>query len=85
MYTFADISPQIKETIAGYPVKDLRWNPVDSIYIGLVKCPIWGRLSLHDGYIAVTWRKNGTLTNKYGGSTRKDLYLKLDYEKGNSI
>lgn len=71
----------IKETVAGFPVKGLRWNPVETIFAGLVKCPVWGRPELHDGYIAVTWRKNGSLTNKFGGSSRKDLYLNLEMIK----
>lgn len=67
----------IKETVAGFPVKGLRWNPIENIFAGLVKCPIWGKPELYDGYISCTWRKNGTLTKKFGGNSRKDLYLKL--------
>ena len=48
----------IKETIEGYLVKDLKWNQLDNILVGLVKCPIIGRDNLHDGYVVCQWRKN---------------------------
>lgn len=79
--TMTDQLSKIKETIGGVPVKDLRWNKYDSIYYGLVKCPIWGKPNLHDGYVAVTWRKDGKLSIKYGGGSRKDLYLNLEMIK----
>jgi len=63
----------IKETIEGYPVIDLRWRPLDNIIVGRVYCPIM------DKVIAVTWRRNGSLTEKFGGNTRKDLYLKINH------
>lgn len=47
------------------------------IYIGQVKDPVCGREELFDGYVATCWRANGSPLPKYGGSTRKDLYLKM--------
>lgn len=70
----------IINTIEGYPVKDLRWKPLDNIIVGLVKCPITGRDNLNDGYVSCTWKKNGSVTLKFGGYNRKDLYLKTSYE-----
>jgi hypothetical protein len=67
----------ITETVEGYPVKNLKWNELDNILVGMVKCPLFGRDNLHEGYVVMTWRKNGSLTSKYGGSNRKDLYLKI--------
>ena len=72
-----EIANTITETIGGYPVKNLKWDSVSNIFIGHVKCPIWGVEKLHDGYVTCQWRSNGSVTAKRGGSTRKDLYLKL--------
>jgi hypothetical protein len=68
----------IKETVEGYPVKNLKWNALDNILVGMVKCPLFGRDNLHEGYIVVQWRKNGSATNRFKG--REDLKLKLNYE-----
>jgi len=66
---------KITQTVEGYPVKDLRWLPVDNIIIGLVKCPIWGKPTLHDGYVSCKWRKNGLNVRD---KERKDLTLKIE-------
>ena len=65
----------ITETIEGYPIKNLKWNQLDNIIVGMVKCPIIGNENLHEGYIICQWRKNGSATNRFKG--REDLYLKL--------
>lgn len=65
----------ITHTAEGYEVKDLAWKPVDNIIRGLVKCPVTGRDNFNNGFVVATWRKNGTLTAKYGGTNRTDLYL----------
>lgn len=65
----------ITQTVEGYPVKDLRWLPVDNIIVGLVKCPIWGNDNLHGGYVSCKWRKNGACIKD---KERKDLYLKME-------
>jgi hypothetical protein len=66
----------IKETTTGFEVKNLRWLPVDNIIVGLVKDPIWGRETLHDGFISGAWRKNGTPTNRI--KNRTDLALPIN-------
>ena len=66
---------KITETIEGYPVKDLRFKPIDNIIVGLVQCPIYGKPTLHEGYISGQWHKDGTPTNKIKG--RNDLKLKI--------
>jgi len=66
----------IKETNEGYPVKDLRWLPLDNIIVGLVKCPIWGRDTIHNGYISCKWRKNGSCIKE---KNRPDLKLKINF------
>ena len=68
----------IKETTKGYPVKNLKWNQLDNIIVGMVKCPIFGNDKLHEGYIVAQWRKNGSATNRFKG--REDLKLKLNYD-----
>lgn len=78
MYTNASM---ITETVEGYPVKNILWKPNENIFTGQVKCPILGKPELRDGYITVTWRSNGSLTPKFGGSNRKDLYLNLEMNK----
>ncbi len=67
----------ITETIEGIEVKDLVWKPIDNIIRGLVKDPVMGRDSFNNGFVAVTWRRTGSLTKSYGGDKRKDLYLKM--------
>ena len=67
----------ITETIEGYEVKDLIWLPMDNVIRGLVKCPLWGLDNLHNGFIVCTWRRNGSVMPRYGGNSRKDLYLKI--------
>jgi hypothetical protein len=73
-----EIIKDITETVEGYPVKNLKWNSLDNIIVGMVKCPVIGRINLHEGYIVCQWRKNGTATNRYKG--REDLKLKFVYE-----
>ena len=65
----------ITETVEGYPVKGLRWLPVDNIIVGLVKCPIWGNDKLHNGFVSCKWRKNGACVKD---KDRKDLKLKIE-------
>lgn len=67
----------IQETIEGYPVKNLKWNEMDNIIVGMVKEP-YGNIKVHDGYVCVQWKRNGYPTNRNKG--RKDLILKMDYE-----
>ncbi len=74
LYTMIDLN-NITETVDGYPVKDLRWLPVDNIIVGLVKCPIWGNDKLHDGFVSCKWRKNGACVKD---KDRKDLKLKIE-------
>lgn len=66
---------KITQTIEGYPVKSLKWNERDNIIVGMVKDPIFGKPSLHDGFIIVQWKRNGTPTNRFKGI--KELYLKM--------
>ena len=66
----------ITQTLEGYPVKDLRYKKADNIIVGFVRDIVCGQAN-KDYYVVSTWRLNGTLTPKYGGSTRKDLYLDL--------
>jgi len=68
---------QIIRTIGGYEVKELRYKPLDRLILGFVKCPIWGKKELHNGYIAVAWRRNGNVLERYGGKDREDLNLKI--------
>jgi len=66
---------KITHTTEGYEVKNLVWKPLDNIIQGFVKCPARGRENFNDGFVVATWRKNGSLTEKYGGANRTDLYL----------
>ncbi len=67
----------ITQTVEGYEVKDLVWRPIDNIIRGFVKDPVTGRETLHNGFVCVTWKKNGSLNQRYGGKERPDLYLKI--------
>ena len=47
---------------------------MDNVIVGLVKCPIWGKDTLHNGFVSCKWRKNGSnLKDK----NRTDLNIKL--------
>lgn len=65
---------KITHTIENYPVKDLRFLPIDNIIVGLAKCP-YANQQLRDGYISVQWKLNGSPLNKNKG--REYLRLKL--------
>lgn len=67
----------IKKTTEGYPVKNLKWNQLDNIIVGQVKCPILGRETFNEGYVVCQWRKNGSATNRFKG--RDDLKLIINY------
>ena len=69
-----NLTKEITQTVEGYPVKDLRWLPLDNVIVGLVKCPIHGRENLHDGFVSCKWRKNGSCIKD---KNRPDLKLKI--------
>lgn len=71
-----EIANTITATIEGYHVKNVKWDGISNIYVGLVKCPIRGRENLHDGYISATWRRNGFYIDK-GKGKRPDLKLNI--------
>ena len=65
----------ITQTTNGYQIKSLKWNPVDNIIVGMVKCPLIGRINLHEGYVCCQWKRNGKPTNNFKG--REDLTLQI--------
>lgn len=67
----------ITHTIEGYPVRNLKWNPLDNILVGQAKDPVTGRETHLEGYVIVQWRLNGKTTNKLKG--RADLALNLKH------
>ena len=67
---------QITHTLGGYEVKELTWLVRDNVIRGRVKCPLLGRENFHNGFVVVTWRKNGTLVPKWG-TDREDLAIKV--------
>jgi hypothetical protein len=71
-----DIIKTITQTVEGYPVKNLKFNQLDNIIVGQVKCPVIGRPELHDGYVTLTWRRNGTCIKI---KDRPDLKLDIKY------
>ena len=73
-----ELLPTIKQTVEGYPVRNLKWNKLDNIIVGQVKDPILGDERRLDGYIVCQWRSNGCATNRYKG--REDLKLQINYE-----
>ena len=75
------ILDKIVETVEGYPVKELAWLKQDNVIRGRVKCPVQGREDLHGGYVTCVWRASGSVIQRYGGSKRTDLYLKIDNPK----
>lgn len=69
----------ITETATGIPVRNLRFLKVDNIIVGQVKDPVWGKETLHEGYISGQWTRKGIPTNKIKG--RDDLKLKINLEE----
>lgn len=72
-----EILNRITQTVEGYPIRNLKWNQLDNILVGQVKCPLIGREDFNEGFITAQWRKNGSATNKFKG--REDLKLLIDY------
>ena len=70
------ILQQITHTLGGYEVKELTWLVRDNVIRGRVKCPVLGRENFHEGFVVVTWRRNGTLVPKWG-TDREDLAIKV--------
>jgi len=68
-----DTLNKITQTVEGYEVKNVAWIARDFIIRGQVKCPVIGRETLHDGFVVITWRKNGKILPKWGD--RKDLNI----------
>lgn len=66
----------ITETATGIPVRSLRYLKVDNIIVGQVKDSMWGKETLHEGYISGMWTRKGIPTNKIKG--REDLKLNID-------
>lgn len=67
---------KITHTIGGYPIKDIRYKKMDNLIVGLVQDPVCGRPELHNGFITVVWRKNGTVEPRYG-KNRTDLEIDI--------
>ena len=65
---------EITETVNGYEVKELKYNPLDNIIVGMVKVP-FANPKVFDGYECVQYRTNGKPTNRNKG--RQDLILKM--------
>jgi len=70
---------KVRETISGYYVKNLRYLKLDNIISGHVKCPIFGKERLHDGFISIQWNSNGYPINKHKGMP--DYKLNLESPK----
>ena len=80
-----DLIKNVTETVEGYPIKGLRWKPIDNVIVGLVRDPILSNPNINNGYRSCTWYKTGKVTTKYGGKGREDLNLKMNYEDKKSI
>lgn len=70
---------KITETISGLEIKNLRYIAVDNIIVGHVKCPIFGKATLFEGYVTIQWNKNGFPIRKYKGF--EDYKINLEIQK----
>jgi len=70
-----ELLANIKTTIDGTEVKDLRWLSVDNIIVGLVKDELMGRPQINKGFLSGQWRKDGTPVNRIKG--RNELTLTI--------
>lgn len=66
----------ITQTVEGNEVKSLHFKKVDNLISGLVKDQVTGTVS-RDYWVTCCWRLNGSVLPRYGGNSRKDLYLDL--------
>lgn len=57
----------IVTTLGGYPLKNLRFISIDNIIVGQVLCPLFGKETLHDGYVSIQWSSKGIPIKKYKG------------------
>jgi hypothetical protein len=69
-----EILKQITETVEGYEVRFIKYNPLDNIAIFMVREP-YNNPKINDGFVCIQYRKNGYPTNRNKG--RKDLILKM--------
>ena len=69
----------IDKTLGGLIVKGLVFKPVDNIIIGFVKDPLFGKPSLHDGFICCQWSAKGLPIKLNKG--RKELEINLEMSK----
>jgi len=70
-----ELLANIKTTIDGTEVKDLRWLSVDNIIVGLVKDELMGKPQINKGFLSGQWRKDGTPVNRIKG--RNELALTI--------
>lgn len=64
----------ITETVEGYEVRFVKFNPLDNIAIFMVRVP-FANPKLNGGWECVQYRTNGYPTNRNKG--RQDLILKI--------
>jgi hypothetical protein len=57
------------QTLSGYPIKEVRFNSIPGLWLGLVKDP---KSSFPDRFVTCSWSKSGKCTN----GLRPDLNLK---------
>lgn len=67
---------EIKETVGGYELKDLRINKRDNIISGLIKCPLFSNENLYGGYVSIQWNMNGFPIRKHKGLS--DYQIKIN-------
>ena len=68
---------KVTETINGYSVKNLRYLKLDNIIIGHVKCPIFGKETLHEGFCSIQWTAKGFPIRKYKGLSEYKINLEI--------
>lgn len=73
-----EILETIKETNGKLEVKNLRFITLDNVIVGQVKCPLFGKPTIHDGFISCTWTKQGKPLRINKGRT--ELELNIVYE-----
>ena len=73
-----DFIKDITKTIEGFEVKNLKWNQLDNIIVGLVKDPMYGKDTIRDGFVCVQWSKYGKPIKLNKGRT--ELIIQLNYE-----
>jgi hypothetical protein len=72
-----EILKQITETESGHPLKNLNYKKFDNIISGQIKCPLYSKPHLYDGWVTIQWNVKGFPIRKYKGMNEYKINLEI--------